>query len=84
MLKFIAYKENGRLVIGFGMTAGNIKRLKEGKPIIVKMEEMNLSPADLIIFYGETPEKLLEKFNQAGLDIEPDTKFNVDKEFFKE
>ena len=55
MVKFTGSDENGRTLVGLGISQGNVDRLKEGKPIHIHFEEMNLPwPIDLLIFFGAT------------------------------
>lgn len=46
----------------FGISGENVKRLKEGQPILVDLEEMNLEGSErLLIFYAETEDDLVKK-----------------------
>ncbi len=54
MIKFRA----GEL-IGFGLSAENVKRLQAGEPIRFSLAEMGL-PGEVLIFYGETEEAMAE------------------------
>lgn len=47
-------------VIGLGLSAKNVELLKEGKPIVVKGEEIGLPRVEIFIFYGETEESMKE------------------------
>lgn len=58
MIKFTG-DMNNRPIAGFGLSEGNLQRLREGKPIHVFGAEMDL-PFDVLIFWGETEEKLVE------------------------
>jgi hypothetical protein len=77
MLKFTAESTdgNGRRLIGFGISAGNVARLTQGDPILIKLDEMGLWPADVLIFYGETEQALANAMKDR---IGPDTKVSVD------
>ena len=75
MIKFTASKGGG-ILIGFGLSEENIKKLKEGFPILVHLKELNLPSDDqILIFYGKTEAKIRE-----GLDdfIGPGTKITED------
>jgi hypothetical protein len=75
MIKFSA-TVNGRKLIGFGLSALNVERIKEGKPIYISLDEMKLPlSADVLIVYGETEEAILEEFTKLNL-IGPDTLVN--------
>lgn len=55
MIKF----RKGNL-LGFGLSEENIKRLKEGKPILVNLDEMGIPNCQLAIFYGETEATMVQ------------------------
>ncbi len=78
MIKFTGSRD-GRLFIGFGLSQGNIDRLKEGKPIVVNLEELNLPyHADILILYGETEQSLTDELNSYGV-ITPETIVHKEK-----
>ena len=53
MVKFIAGDEK-RTLIGFGLSAGNVDKLKKDQPIVVHLEEMGLPwRATIVIFFGK-------------------------------
>ncbi len=62
MIKFQATNpENGRKILGLGLSHGNLDRLKEGKPIHFNAEEMGLSDLrvhEVLIYVGETEESM--------------------------
>lgn len=51
--------KNGRKMLSMGLSNGNIRKLKEGKPIVIFGPEVGIE-VDLMIFWGETDEKLVE------------------------
>jgi len=57
MIKFLGTKPDGSPVFGFGISDGNVERLKKGMPIVVDMEQMGLS-GEVVIFYGGTDAEL--------------------------
>lgn len=70
MIKFTADRA-GRTLIGLGISAGNVQRLKEGKPIHIHLEELNLPwKADIMIMYGETEQALADELEEF---ISPET-----------
>lgn len=76
MLRFSATTPTGRQIVGLGLEEGNLERLRAGKPIAVKLDE--LAPglaADLVIFYGKDRHAMVDMM--AG-SIGPDTKINPD------
>ncbi len=60
MIKFKIELDNGKVAIGFALSAKNIELLKEKKPIKVDLNEMGLN-ADILIMYGETEEAIIEE-----------------------
>jgi len=60
MIKMTGVNEvTGQTMVGLGLSEGNLGRLREGKPIHIFGAEMGL-PVDIVIFWGETEEKLIE------------------------
>lgn len=72
MIKFTASKD-GRRILGFGISRGNIQRLIAGDPIHLWLEEMGLPKTDLLIFFGETEEQIIKDLLAAGIEIDPST-----------
>jgi hypothetical protein len=50
---------NGDLV--FGLSAENIKLLKQGKPISVNLKDMGLEERRIMITYGETEDDIYKE-----------------------
>ena len=76
MIKFKGWdSKRGRDIVGFGLSEGNLERLRDGKPIEIDMQTMGLSPMTVLIFYGETEEKMQESLKHL---IGPDTKVHID------
>lgn len=48
-----------------GIAAENVKRLKEGKPILVSLAELG-GHDDVLIVYGETHEDILRELEEAS------------------
>jgi len=66
MIKFTGDSEDGkRKVLGIGLSDGNLRLLREGKPIMIWGEEMRL-PFDVLVFWGKTDEALAESV-KAGV-----------------
>lgn len=59
MIKYKVTGDDGTMAIGFGISEENVKRLKAGQPILVDLNEMGIN-ANLMIFYRETDEQLIE------------------------
>lgn len=48
-----------------GIDAENVKRLKEGKPIVVSLAELG-GHDDVLIMYGETLQDIVRELEQAS------------------
>ena len=62
MIKFALLQDKSKIVIGLGITRKNVELLKEGKPILVKLQELGIvEPIEVMIFYGETEEIIAKR-----------------------
>lgn len=70
MIKFVAGNEE-HMLVGFGITDGNVELLKKGRPIKVSLKDLNIpentppSRISVLLFYGKTEsdiEKELKEF----------------------
>jgi hypothetical protein len=70
VIKFQATnQENGRRILGIGMSHGNVKKLMEGKPIHFNAEDMGLSSiavSEVLIYVGETEESMRADLEKNG------------------
>lgn len=56
-------------VILFGLSEGNVTRLKEGKPILIDGREVGLGVGvRVVIAYGQTEEALTEELTAYGFE----------------
>lgn len=53
MLKF-KHETNEDVLVGFGIEEANVKKLKEGQPIAVDMEQFGYPNLKIMIWYGQT------------------------------
>lgn len=67
MIKFQAKRKNGITVFGFGLSDGNIERLKQGKPIYFALDELGLESHEVIILYGKTEEAITQELRKNGM-----------------
>jgi len=59
MVKFTASKDDS-IIVGLGIEEGNVERLREGRPIMVKLKDMGFAePIEIMIFYGKTEADLV-------------------------
>lgn len=71
MVKFTASSSDGRRkLIGFGITNGNIRKLRKGQPIHVAGEEIGVPGLDFTIFWGRDEAQLEREMRPF---IGPDT-----------
>lgn len=59
MIKFKTVDPNGKALLGFGISAENVEKLKAGQPIVVNLNEMGIN-ASMMIFYRETTGDLIK------------------------
>lgn len=62
MIKLAATTDRGRKLVVLGITEGNVMRLREGKPIHIHGEEVNLPGFEIWIALGKDEETLAEQF----------------------
>jgi hypothetical protein len=69
MIKFRATGEDGREMIGFGITKKNVEKLKEDMPIKVSLDkQMGLEhKIDIVIFYGDSEKEIYKRLKKGGL-----------------
>ena len=61
MVRFIATRDDGTVLIGLGITKENVERMKNGEPIYVTGDSIHLPfKADVLVTYGETLKDLQE------------------------
>lgn len=72
MIKFKFARKDGKPCLGFGLSAENVKRLKEGQPIVVDCFEMGVD-VEIMIFYGETEQAIYDDLKEF---IGKETKVN--------
>lgn len=69
MIKF-----RGGNLIGFGLSEGNIKKLKKGQTIAIDMDEMGFPGIKALILYGNTEEDIQRELSEF---IGPETKYST-------
>ena len=73
MIRFGATQKNGRALVGLGLEEEHLVRLKAGKPIALKLDEIVPGlVGDLLIFYGKDRHAMLD---DLAVLIKPDTIF---------
>ena len=51
----------------FGLSALNVERLMQGKPISIDLKELGLEKGRVLIFYGKTEEDMKRELESAGM-----------------
>jgi len=51
-----------------GLSAGNIRKLREGKPVQILKEELGIG-FDIGIMYGETEQAIVAELESLGIDL---------------
>lgn len=77
MIKFCAGISGNRLLLGIGLSEGNIELLKEGRPIVFSGEDLGIRNLTVIVDYGETEQALVDKYSRfitKETDIHPSKK----------
>jgi hypothetical protein len=75
-IRFKGTMTDGRTLVGIGITEANVKRLKDGEPIVVRAESVGLEPpVDIVIIYGKTLDDLS---NMLAPMLGPETKIEID------
>lgn len=65
MIKFKA-KLDDKPLYGFGLSFGNLRLLKEGKPIVFDFSEMG-GEGKIVIFVGETDQSMVDDLKNLGI-----------------
>ena len=64
MMKFTARLGKGGFLLGLGLTAENVKRLKSGQPIHVFCQDVHLPwQGEILIMYGETEAAMVDELS---------------------
>jgi hypothetical protein len=53
----------------FGVSALNVERLMEGKPIVINLTDLGLPKGRVMIFYGKTEEDMKRELEASGMII---------------
>lgn len=70
MIKFVVKKPES-VLLGLGLSAKNVEKLREGLPILVKGTELcpELKGVEVAIFFGETEKDMYEDIKKQGISI---------------
>jgi hypothetical protein len=57
-------------LVGFGLAEGNLKLLREGRPIHIKGAQLGCAD-DFLIVYGQSERDIVEQMRQSGFEVPP-------------
>ncbi len=61
MIKYTMHGDRS-LIVGLGLSRGNMKKLMEGKPILVNLQDLGVTdPIEIFIHFGETEQALKDE-----------------------
>ena len=70
MIKFMANGQD-KNILGLAITEENVKRLKEGQPIIINGQEVGIDGLDILLMYGKDTRTIRHKLKDfIGEDTE--------------
>jgi hypothetical protein len=71
----LAGKTPGTTQLLFGLTEGNIKKMKQGQPVSMDLTDMGLPGVTIGIFYGRDERAMMAELQEF---IGPETKIHID------
>lgn len=69
MIKAVINREPGRPLVLLGISAENVRRLRDNQPILFDGAEISLPGYEFSIVYGDTEQALVGELRAAGFDI---------------
>ena len=70
MIKFVSAGINGVPLIGLGISAMNVRKLKDKQPILVHGKDRGRPEiGDIMIFYGKDEKDMANQLRAAGLPV---------------
>ena len=76
MIKFSKFSDNGRTLIGIGLSDGNIEKLKAGMPIHFFMAELvDNSKMEVLIFHGKDEAAMKASLEANGMIVPAETEY---------
>ncbi len=57
-------------LLGFGLSEGNLRLLREGRPIHIHGAQLGCAD-DFLIVYGATERDIVDQMRKSGLDVPP-------------
>jgi S-ribosylhomocysteine lyase LuxS involved in autoinducer biosynthesis len=72
MIKFTASTKTGAKLITFGLSDGNLQRLRQSQPILVDLEPLGVPGVQFMIMWGETEQAIVDALKAAGFNVDPE------------
>lgn len=73
MMKAIANTTDGKQVVLLGLTLDNVRRLVNGKPVLVHGRDLKdggfPEHIDIVIMYGDDIESIMGELSEAGIAV---------------
>ena len=69
MLKFTAPRKGGGTLIAFCLSDLNLKHMREGKPILVRADDLHIPGVEILIYHATTEEEGLRQLQAHGIVI---------------
>lgn len=67
MIKFTGTNDKGEEILGLGLEQGNWDRLLEGKPIVIRPDQIGLPwKGEIVVFAGVTQQDMIHMLSRAG------------------
>lgn len=64
-------KDGGHMIL-LGVTPANLRRLKDGQPILVECDELGLPGARIMIMFGQTERAIYAELRAGGIELPDD------------
>lgn len=71
-------KRGDREFLLLGLSAGNVAKLRDGKPVEILKEELGIG-FDIAIMYGETEQAIVAELQSLGLELPDPTTWKPSK-----
>ena len=68
MIKFSATTKEGTKLLTFGLSEGNLAKLREKKPILIDLGQLGVPGVQVMIMWGETEQSMMDELHAAGFE----------------
>jgi len=58
MIQFSGHADGGKRYVGIGLSAENLRRLRNGDPAVIDLTPHGYPDSEIIIFYGRTEDEM--------------------------